>query len=170
MAYETPADLDELQSLLDRSAAAAGTHHRGIHGDKPQVTAVELVDLLSGMQVLDLATVSSKGEPRVAPVDGHLHHAKWMFGSAKTSLRARHLARNPAASVAHTRGEGMCVLTHGHVERFDLRDASAAEMLEHWRSEYPAFDEWFDVTDPVWILHPTHMFVRYPRERGSESN
>lgn len=168
MAFETQQDLDELQALLERSAASAGRHHRSIHGDDPQVTAVELVELLGdSMHVLDLGTVSSNGEPRVAPVDGHLYGGKWMFGSAPFSVRARHLARNPAASAAHTRGEGMCILTHGHVELLDMRTPENEARLSFLIDAYPNFGDtmWLDAC--VWQLNPTHVFVRYPPDDES---
>jgi hypothetical protein len=118
------------------------------------------------MQVLDLATVTANGEPRVAPVDGWFYKGKWHFGSSRDSARARHLAARPAASAAHTRGEGLCVITHGQAERIDLRAPSAEAFLAHLRDLYPTFDEWASLDDPCWVLHPTAMHVRRPIEES----
>ncbi len=160
MALETPDDLVELQALLDRSIATAGAHLRSIYTHTPPIPAEELVAFLPGMQVIDLATVNSACEPRVAPVDGHFLKGRWWFGSAASSFRARHLAARPAASAAHTRGEGLSVLTHGHVERVSLRDPAHGWLLEHLRGHYPTFDEWADLDGPYWVLQPHRMYAR----------
>ncbi len=162
--HETDADLRTLQRVLDASYAVAGAHLRSIFDSTPRVPAAELAALLPGMQVIDLATVTAKGEPRVAPVDGLFFRGMWHFGSAQNSIRARHLAARPAASAAHTRGEGLCVLTHGYVEPIPLRDASAAPFVAHLREIYPTFDEWASVDSPYWRLRPERMYVRRPVE------
>jgi hypothetical protein len=164
MALETPDDLVELQALLDRSIATAGSHLRSIYTHTPPISAEELVDLLPGMQVIDLATVTATCEPRVAPVDGHFLKGRWWFGSAADSFRARHLAARPQASAAHTRGEGLCVLTHGHVEHVSLRDPAFDWFLEHLRGHYPTFDEWADLDGPCWVLQPVRMYARRAME------
>jgi hypothetical protein len=160
--YETDATIAELQELLDRSIAAAGPHLQAIFGPETAVPAAELVELLPGMQVIDLATVTASGLPRVAPVDGLFFEGRWIFGSSPQSARARHLARRPGVSAAHTRGEGLCVITHGHAVPVDLRKAGSAAVLAHWRDIYPTFDEWASPDTPCWRLEPTHLFARRP--------
>ena len=167
MALETPDDLVELQALLDRSIASAGSHLRSIYTHTPPIPAEELVSLLPGMQVIDLATVTSTCEPRVAPVDGHLLKGRWWFGSSPDSFRARHLAARPAASAAHTRGEGLCVLTHGHVEQVSLRDPAFGWLLERMREIYPSFDEWGHLDAAYWVLHPVRMYARRAMEEAA---
>ena len=166
MAHETEADLLELQELLDESMSHAGKHLAAIFGETPPVPAGELVELLAGMQVLDLATVTASGEPRVAPVDGHLYRARWLFGTAPNAARARHLAARPAVSAAHTRGEGPCVITHGYAEPVDLRTREAAPIVEFLRVAYPTFDEWMSLDNPYWAIRPTRMYVRWPRDQA----
>ncbi|MBA2277846.1 MAG: pyridoxamine 5'-phosphate oxidase family protein, partial [Chloroflexia bacterium] len=68
--HESPEDLSELQTLLDRSHERAGPHMRSIFTPDRRISAAELADLLPGVQVLNLATVTRDCEPRVAPVDG----------------------------------------------------------------------------------------------------
>jgi hypothetical protein len=163
--HETDADLRALQKVLDESYKVAGSHLRSIFDSTRRVPAAELVALLPGMQVIDLATVTAKGEPRVAPVDGLFFRGMWHFGSAQDSVRARHLAARPAASAAHTRGEGLCILTHGYVEPIPLRDPSASEFVAYLREIYPTFDEWASLDAAYWRLHPERMYVRRPVER-----
>jgi hypothetical protein len=169
MALETKEELQALQALLDTSMAKAGAHLRRIADQTPPARAEALVALLPAMQTIDLATVSSKGEPRVAPVDGHFLKGRWYFGSAPDSMRARHLAARPAASAAHTRGEGLCVIVHGNVEQVSLRDPASAWFLERLRSVYPGFDEWGFHDNPYWTLHPTHMYARITAEEAAST-
>lgn len=42
------------------------------------------------------------------------------FGTATNSMRARHLARSPAVSATHVRGEALVVTVHGTAEPLDL--------------------------------------------------
>ena len=65
---ETEEDLSELQRLLDESYDRAGAHLKSIFTEEKRIPAAELVEELVGVQVLNLATVTPKGAPRVAPV------------------------------------------------------------------------------------------------------
>ena len=52
---ETPDETDRLQRLLDRSAAGAGPHLRGIITEERRLTAAQLIERLPGMRLLVLA-------------------------------------------------------------------------------------------------------------------
>ncbi len=160
MTYESAEDLRRLQDLLDRSLAGANAHLRSIYDHAKPVTAEDLVAELKGMQVIDLATVTAKGEPRVSPVDAHFLWGRWLFGTAPNAARAVHLRARPAVSAAHTRGEGFCVITHGHVERVDLDTPRGQEVLAYLRQAYPGYDDWSGPENPYWFIEPTHTFAR----------
>src|SRR4029453_11297802 len=68
--YETDDDLRALRELLDASYARSGEHLRSIWGKDSRLDARRLCEELVGVQVLDLGTVTGRGEPRVSPVDG----------------------------------------------------------------------------------------------------
>ena len=118
--HETPEDLAALQDLLDRSHNAAGRHLRAIFDEARRIPAADLPALLTGVNVLNLATVTAAGEPRVAPVDGLFYRGRFWFGSAHDSARFRHLRARPAVSAAHTRGEELAVIVHGVAVEVDL--------------------------------------------------
>jgi hypothetical protein len=103
--YETAEDMIALSELLDRSYARAGEHLRGIFTPERRIPADELVALLPGVQVLNLATVTRACEPRVAPVDGLFYRGKLWFGTASAAVRIRHLRERPQVSASETRGE-----------------------------------------------------------------
>jgi len=118
--YETPEDLAELQGLLDRSFARAGSHLLSIFDAERRLNAAQLCQILTGVRVLNLATVTASGEPRVGPVDGHFHRGRFYFGSSPDSLRFRHIRARPAVSAAHTIGEQLAVIVHGIATVIDM--------------------------------------------------
>jgi Pyridoxamine 5'-phosphate oxidase len=135
--YETDADLQELQRLLDRSFERAGEHLRGIWGEDSRLDAESLVAELPGVQVLDLATVTPRGEPRVAPVDGFFYRGHFWFGSSPYSFRFRNIRANPAVSAAITKGgETFLVIVHGDAVEIDPRGPEAGGFARYPREVY----------------------------------
>ena len=135
--HETEHDLQALQQLLDASYARAGAHLRSIWGDETRLDARQLTSELDGVQVLELATVTPRCEPRVAPVDGLFFRGHFWFGSAETSQRFRNIRANSAVSGSVTRGlETFLVLAHGHAVETDPRGAEAGGFAEYARETY----------------------------------
>ena len=118
--HETSADLERLQSLLDRSYASAGAHLLGIHEPERRHTAESLVERLQGMCLLVLATVTSDGRPVTGPVDGFFYRGAFHFGSSPESVRFKHIGARPAVSATHLPGEHLAVAVHGRAERIDV--------------------------------------------------
>ncbi|MGX7722848.1 pyridoxamine 5'-phosphate oxidase family protein [Rhodococcus sp. 5G237] len=164
--HETPTELAELQVLLDTSLSRSTSHLRSIVDASRTLTAEQLVEVLTGMCVLSLATVTAGGEPRISGVDGHFLHGKWYFGTAPNAAKARHLAARPAVSAAHMRGEDLGVFTHGHVEILNPCGGEPAddwpELLAYLQSFYggDAFD--WDEEVVYYRLDPHWMTVYAP--------
>ena len=83
--HETSEDLATLAHVLDVACESAGTHLRSIFTEERRIGASDLVRVLRGVCILDLATVSSRGEPIVAPVDRLFFRGRFWFGSAQNS-------------------------------------------------------------------------------------
>src|SRR3954465_3158736 len=126
--HETAEDIERLQRLLDKSAAEAGPHLRGIITDERRLTAEELCNRLQGMRLLVVATVTRDGRPLAGPVDGYFLHGTFLFSSAPNSVRMRHLAARPAVSATHIPGEELAVSVHGRAELFDMSDSVGREL------------------------------------------
>lgn len=162
---ETPEELTELQALLDTSLSRSTTHLRSIV-TASTLTAEELTGILTGMCTLALSTVTAAGEPRISGVDGHFLHGRWLFGTARSAAKARHLRARPAASVAHMRGETLGVFTHGTVETLNPADGEPAadwpDLLAYLTSFYgsDAFD--WDTDVVYYRLRPHWMTVYAP--------
>src|SRR5215471_3929022 len=118
--HETAADLAALQELLDATYARAGEHLRSIHTPERRVNASDLARVLQGVRVLNLATVTSKCEPRVSPVDGIFYRGQFWFGSGDNSYRFRHLRARPQVSGSHVVGETFAVIVHGRAAEIDV--------------------------------------------------
>lgn len=114
--YETVAETDALQELLDRSLAGATEHLRGIVGPQRTLSAGQTATVLQGMRTLSVATVTARGEPRISAVDGHFLHARFVFTTAGSAAKARQLRARPAVSVAHVVGDDLGVFVHGRAE------------------------------------------------------
>lgn len=135
--YETESDLEALQALLDASYRRAGAHLRSIWGEETRLDAEALSAELVGVQVLDLATVTRGGEPRVAPVDGLFYRGHFWFGSAENSLRFQNIRANPAVSGVVTRGlETFLVIVHGRAIETDPRGPDAEGFAVYPRELY----------------------------------
>ncbi|MDH3260672.1 MAG: pyridoxamine 5'-phosphate oxidase family protein [Acidimicrobiia bacterium] len=157
--HETAEDLKNLQLLLNRSYDRAGSHLREVVTPERRVSAAQLIDLMTGAQVLALATMTADGRPLIAPVDGLFYRARFWFGSSPDSVRMRHLRTRPFVSANHTRREGLTVTVHGRAGIVDLEEPSHAGFrafcLETYGKEW---DEWGAPAVYAWI-EPTKMFA-----------
>jgi nitroimidazol reductase NimA-like FMN-containing flavoprotein (pyridoxamine 5'-phosphate oxidase superfamily) len=161
--YETPADLEQLQALLDASHEAAGPHLASIFTAERRLDARSLAGLLVGVQVLNLATVTAAGRPLVAPVDGLFYRGHFHFGSSPDSVRVRHLRARPALSASHTRGEELAVIVHGEARFLDLGAAEHAGFRDYLLETYvPAYGPgWEDgvAGSPYARIEPRKLFT-----------
>lgn len=151
---ETPEEMDGLQQLLDRSAAAAGPHLRGIISDDRRLSATAVCQLLQGLRLLVVATVTADGRPLAGPVDGYFLHGSFYFSSGRDSVRMRHLAVRPAVSATYLPGENLALTVHGRAELFDVNDPARGElrqaMLDHYLPlQGSAFEAWLDQENPI---------------------
>jgi hypothetical protein len=91
--------------------------------------------------VLNLATVTARGEPRVSAVDGHLLHGRWYFTTAAESPKARQLAARPAVSASFTPRDGYGIFCHGNARLIDGDERSM--LIEHCKRVYGTSPETF---------------------------
>ncbi|SIR89559.1 pyridoxamine 5'-phosphate oxidase family protein [Williamsia sterculiae] len=130
---ETTDELEALQELLDRSAGGRTRHLTDIVSTERRLSAERICTDLDDVVVLDVATVSRAGVPRLSAVDGHFLHATWYFSTASSAVKARDLLARPAVSVAYTPRDGYGIWTHGdavavHGQEFTRIDAYLSEV------------------------------------------
>jgi hypothetical protein len=152
--HETGAELDELQRLLDDSFGRSSAHLLSIMEPQRRLSAKRLVAELPSPAVLNIATVTARGEPRVSAVDGHFLHGRWHFTTGADSPKARQLATRPAISASYTPKDGYGVFCHG---RAVLLEGADRQMLrEHFIATYGSDPEGWGViayvrVEPDWM-------------------
>jgi hypothetical protein len=131
---ETPEELTAIQNLLDASFASASAHLTSIMTPERRLSAERLVAELPSPAVLNIATVTAAGEPRLSAVDGHFLHGRWHFTTAVDSPKVRQLLARPAISASFTPRDGFGVFCHGRAEPLE---GPAMEVLrEHFAATY----------------------------------
>jgi nitroimidazol reductase NimA-like FMN-containing flavoprotein (pyridoxamine 5'-phosphate oxidase superfamily) len=143
--YETAADLERLQAVLDRSFEAGGNHLKSIITPERRMSASETAELLQGMRLLALATVTRDGRPLVGPVDGLFYRGEFWFGSSPDSVRFRHIRERPRVSATHTPSEEYSVTVHGRAEIVDLESPDLAGFRDYCVEIYG--EQWNDWGD-----------------------
>ena len=158
---ETPEELADLQALIDRSFASAGEHLRAIVRPDRRLTARQVVAYRLGVKHIVVGTVTSSGQPRLAPVDGIFWHGHLHFSTAASSWRARHLAARPQVSAAHVVGDEIAVWTYGRAQLVRPGDRVFAAFEEFWRQVYDgsAASDW--ASDPLYVRIVPDRFFTY---------
>ena len=162
--HESPADIEALQELLDRSYAEAGAHLLEIHTPDRRLGAELLTERLTGMCLLVLATTTADCRPIVGPVDGIFYRGAFHFGSSPDSLRFRHIRTRPHVSASHLPGEEFAVTVHGRAVPVDVRAGQEAgfrqTLLEIYQPRYgPQWEEFLD-SGPVYArIEADRMFA-----------
>lgn len=107
---------DALDRLLETSIARAGDYLKeSFQMPEHSMDARAVRARFERARTVALATVTSKGVPRVAPVDAFLDGASFCIPTVATAARCRHLTANPAASLTCFEKD-WAVLAHGTSE------------------------------------------------------
>lgn len=111
---ETQADIERLQALLDHSIERAGVFlRRSFQMPEHSLTAQELIACWQDGQTVALATVTTKGEPRVAPIGSLLYRGEIYLPTVATAARTRHIAKRPAVSLTLAQANDLAIIVHG---------------------------------------------------------
>jgi uncharacterized pyridoxamine 5'-phosphate oxidase family protein len=155
--WETTEEMRALQTLLDRSFDLASEHLVSIMTPQRRLTAERLVAELPSPAVLNIATVTARGEPRVSAVDGHFLHGHWYFTTAGNSPKARQLAARPAISASYTPRDGFGMFCHGRAQLLPPGEERQS-IIEHYANTYgQSPEEWgagiaYVRIDAAWLV------------------
>ena len=125
---ETADELRELQTLIDRSFAAAGPHLLAIMTPERRLTAGQVAQYLQGIMQVSLGTVTARGEPRVAPLDAYFVHGRFVMSTGGRSARLRHMRARPAVSLSHVVGDEIAIVVNGRAVIVERGDPGADEL------------------------------------------
>ena len=82
------------------------------------------------MQTVALATVTTRGEPRIAPIGSLLYRGDIYIPTVATAARTRHVMKRPAISLTLFRENELAILVHGYATIMS-RDHEDFETLEN---------------------------------------
>jgi hypothetical protein len=166
---ETPADIDRLRTLLDRSIEQASPFlRRSFEMPEHSLSAAQLVAHLQGSLTVALGTVTARGEPRVAPIAAFLLRASFYVPTVAEAARARHLAARPGASLSYFEGIDLAVVAHGKATIIGADDARFAELdATQIECGNQSVREW-EGTGVYLNIEPASLFTfaRYPAAIG----
>jgi hypothetical protein len=112
--YETADDLEKLDAQLAASIERAGPFLRdSFQMPEHSLNARQLTQAVAGVVQVALATVTAKGEPRVAPIGAFLNRGDFYIPTTMQAARVRHLRRRPAISLTLYDGIDFAVIVHG---------------------------------------------------------
>ena len=112
---ETQEDIERLQALLDSSIERAGAFlRRSFQMPQHSLTAQELVECWQDVQTVALATVTTRGEPRIAPIGSLLYRGDIYIPTVATAARTRHIMKRPAVSLTLFRENELAIIVHGY--------------------------------------------------------
>jgi hypothetical protein len=134
--FETREELDELQSMFDAHLKRANAHMRAIVTKERRLTARRVATYLQGTKHVAFATVTSKGEPRVSPLDALFIHGRFTMSTGLEATRLKHLRNNPACSLVHVDGDKVAVVANGTVEWIDREHPDHDEIHRVWSETY----------------------------------
>jgi pyridoxamine 5'-phosphate oxidase-like protein len=126
---ESPIDLQRLQALLDDSFTRASAFLRSsFEMPEHSLSAMQLAAHLQGTLTVALATVSAKGEPRVAPINAFFLRGQFYVPTVAEATRAQHLSRRPGASLTYFEGTALAVIAHGQAKVIGADDPDFTEL------------------------------------------
>jgi hypothetical protein len=121
---ESPEDITWLDGVLSSSIERAGPYLRtSFRMPTHSLDATQLIAALDGMLEVAIATVTAKGEPRVAPTAALFYRGRFCIPTLLASARVTHLKRQPAVSVTYYERVDLAVIVHGRAEFVDESDA-----------------------------------------------
>jgi len=157
--YETGDDVRRLQQLLDRTLERANPHLTSIVKPERRLTAKQVVRYLQGIKHVAFATVNTKGEPRVAPLDGVFVRSRFTVSTGGRAARLRHLRANPACSAVHMDGDVVGIAVHGRATILEEGDAGAAELDRVWTEIYGSSPFSWGTGVVFMVVEPSSMWA-----------
>src|SRR5437764_7480390 len=128
---ETQEDIERLQTLLDNSIKRAGAFlRRSFQMPEHSLTPQQLIDCWLDVQTVALATITTRGEPRIAPISSLLYRGDIYIPTVATAARTRHVMKRPAVSLTLFRENELAIIVRGYATVISP-DSEDFEVLEN---------------------------------------
>jgi hypothetical protein len=155
---DTSESLVVLDRLLQASIDHAGPYSReSFEMPEHSLSVSQLSALFDRARTVALATVSSRGDPRVAPVEAFLHGASFCMPTVAGAALSRHVMGNPASSMTCFEKD-WAVLAHGTSTIVRAADAEFPELDR--RAQQAGLSSVLDWGEGVYLrLEPDRLFT-----------
>ncbi|HVX30279.1 MAG TPA: pyridoxamine 5'-phosphate oxidase family protein [Nitrolancea sp.] len=162
--YETPEDLERLDARLRASIERAGPFLRSsFQMPEHSLNARQLARAVTGVVQVALATVTAKGEPRVAPIGAFLYRGEFYIPTTMQAARVRHLRQRPAISLTLYEGIDFAVIVHGMAVVLGEEAAEFETLIEMQRSgQGETVRDWGDGAFIRIDAETIYTYARYP--------
>lgn len=164
--HETAEDMERLGALLNRSIERAGAFLRSsFEMPEHSLSAEQLVRYLQGIENVAFATVTAKGEPRVAPIGSLFYRGRFHIPTVATAARTRMIAARPAVSLTQYVGNDLAIIAHGTATAIpaDHADFAALEAMQRASSGSSVHD-WGEGVYLRVEAETLVTFARYPEQ------
>ena len=167
---ETQEDMEFLQKLLDQSIEKAGSFVRNsFQMPECSLSAKQLVRYLQGIHTVAFATVTAKGEPRVAPISSLFFRGHFYIPTVVTAARTKQVMKHPAVSLTHFAGNDLAIIVHGDatVMVSNHLDFQTLESLFYAESGSKVSD-WGEGVYLRVEAHVLYTFARHPEQYSGQ--
>jgi uncharacterized pyridoxamine 5'-phosphate oxidase family protein len=163
---ETEAELAEMQAMFDAHLARANPHMTSIVTPDRRPTARQVARYLTGTKHVAFATVTSRGEPRVSPLDMLFIHGRFTLSTGGGTTKVKHLRANPACSAVHVDGDRIAIVANGTVEWIQHEHPDHEEIHRVWSETYESDPYTWGDGVVFFRIQPTSMwaYASHPEE------
>jgi nitroimidazol reductase NimA-like FMN-containing flavoprotein (pyridoxamine 5'-phosphate oxidase superfamily) len=163
--FETGAELQTLQELLDSSFERVGGELAGFDQDN-RMSAKQLAGF-NGVKLVSVASINSKMQPRVAPRSAAFLHGKFYLAADSRSTTVRRLRAHPDTAIAYYENH-LLVMAHGAVSFLGRDEPSFSELGKEWMQAFRGGRDSLKGVDLFLVIEATHLVAfaanpdRYP--------
>jgi hypothetical protein len=164
--FETKAELDELQELLDASYEKSPNVRYSGFDASHRLSARQLAGF-RGIRLIAIATVNSKGEPRAAPRSAAFLHGRFYLAADSRSTMVRRLSMNPTMGFTCYENH-LLIIGHGTAAPLRKGTSGFKELSPKWVEAFEGGRDALNRVDLVIRVDASHLVAfalhpeRYP--------
>jgi hypothetical protein len=168
--FETESELAELQRLMDSSFEKVAERMLVIYDKGERLSARQLAGF-RGIKLVAVASVNSKGEPRVAPRSVAFLHGRFYLAANTKSTSVRRLRLNPAVAITYYENHFL-LMGHGKVAFLRKGEEAFAKVSPEWIRAFHGGRDALEGEDLFLRFDATHLVAfaqrpeRYPEAWG----
>ena len=163
---ETAEDLEVFARLVTESIEKAGSFVRSsLQMPGHSLSAGQVLRYWDRIRTAAVATVTARGEPRVAPVGVALVRGHFVVPTVAEAARAKAIKVRPAVSISHFDEGDLAIIAHGHARTIGQLDPLFRELaaLQREFSDGRDVTNWEGTGVYLWMTPQTlYTFARQP--------